>query len=277
MNRYFEDAQHAELYRKYRPKIPTTLVDRILKFLEQKRPSPHPLAVDVGCGSGQTTLHLAPHFDQVIGMDISEAQINEARKVADLPGNVSYAVSAAESLLVEDHSVDLLIATMCIHWFDLPAFYQEARRVLAPDGVLCAVGHAVPGAIVVANDPGKTEKLWKVTVGPSIERLAPYFKPGTYMVLKRYRDLDFPFDDCVREDCFSNHVDMSVADYVGVVTSYSAYQQLLSEKPQAAADALRSTRNGILQILGAGLVPPESVVVNVRHEFFFVMGRNKTT
>jgi len=37
------------------------------------------LAVDVGCGPGVTsTSLLSPHFDKVLGVDISEAQIREA-------------------------------------------------------------------------------------------------------------------------------------------------------------------------------------------------------
>ena len=38
------------------------------------------MAVDVGCGTGQATLALADHFERVLGVDISENQISEARK-----------------------------------------------------------------------------------------------------------------------------------------------------------------------------------------------------
>lgn len=47
------------------------------------------LAVDVGCGSGQGTLFLAERFGKVVGTDISQAQIQEA-KAAPSPPNVSY-------------------------------------------------------------------------------------------------------------------------------------------------------------------------------------------
>lgn len=47
------------------------------------------LVVDVGCGSGQGTRFLAEHFKKVVGTDISEAQIQEAREAPSLP-NVSY-------------------------------------------------------------------------------------------------------------------------------------------------------------------------------------------
>lgn len=38
------------------------------------------LAYDVGCGSGQSTQFLAPYFTQVIGTDVSSAQIDNAIK-----------------------------------------------------------------------------------------------------------------------------------------------------------------------------------------------------
>ena len=50
---------------------------------------PFKVAVDVGCGSGQSTRPLAPHFEKVIGIDVSEAQIAAARQT-DNPSNVEY-------------------------------------------------------------------------------------------------------------------------------------------------------------------------------------------
>lgn len=54
-----------------------------------QRVDPPELVVDVGCGSGQGTRFLAEHFKKVVGTDISEAQIQEARDAPSLP-SVSY-------------------------------------------------------------------------------------------------------------------------------------------------------------------------------------------
>lgn len=45
--------------------------------------------MDLGCGTGQNTRLLAPHFQKVVGIDVSECQVEEARGV---PGfaNVTY-------------------------------------------------------------------------------------------------------------------------------------------------------------------------------------------
>ena len=79
--RLFEDADHAKLYSKFRPTYPADLIDFVVTFckdkIQQPTKSPALLAIDVGCGPGQSTLLFANHFDKVIGFDISEAQIKE--------------------------------------------------------------------------------------------------------------------------------------------------------------------------------------------------------
>ncbi|PIO25053.1 hypothetical protein AB205_0120240, partial [Aquarana catesbeiana] len=52
-------------------------------------PKPYGFAVDVGCGTGQNTRTLSPYFKKVLGIDISEAQIEEAKKATGSP-NVTY-------------------------------------------------------------------------------------------------------------------------------------------------------------------------------------------
>ncbi|MBN3272899.1 UBE2F enzyme, partial [Polyodon spathula] len=50
-------------------------------------------AVDVGCGSGRGTIGLPPHFQKVVGIDVSEAQLEEARKE---PGFTNVSFSSPE-------------------------------------------------------------------------------------------------------------------------------------------------------------------------------------
>jgi SAM-dependent methyltransferase len=59
-------------------------------FFVLQRPVPNKIALDVGCGTGQGTRPLAAYFDQVIGVDVSESQLEAARKTAGTPSNVSY-------------------------------------------------------------------------------------------------------------------------------------------------------------------------------------------
>ena len=44
------------------------------------------MAVDIGCGSGQVALELSPYFDRVVGIDVSEAMVEEAIKAKKARG-----------------------------------------------------------------------------------------------------------------------------------------------------------------------------------------------
>ena len=41
-----------------------------------------------------------------------------------------------------DSSVSLVISGQAAHWFDLPRFYAEIKRILKPQGVLALFGYA---------------------------------------------------------------------------------------------------------------------------------------
>ncbi|NCF85164.1 MAG: methyltransferase domain-containing protein [Verrucomicrobiaceae bacterium] len=47
-----------------------------------------------------------------------------------------YRCAPAESAPIEDETIDLITVAQALHWFNVEAFYQEAHRVLRPDGVL---------------------------------------------------------------------------------------------------------------------------------------------
>ena len=49
--RQFEDVAHSQSYALYRPQPPISLIDHIMKYMENKT-SPN-LALDIGCGSGR--------------------------------------------------------------------------------------------------------------------------------------------------------------------------------------------------------------------------------
>lgn len=94
--RLFESEQHASTYVRTRPCPPASLIDVILNRLEQNLPrnanNRWPFAVDVGAGSGQNTFMIKDHFDSILGVDISEAQINEAEKLNQF-SNIIFKVS----------------------------------------------------------------------------------------------------------------------------------------------------------------------------------------
>ena len=58
-----------------------TIINQLTKSVNQNLNGKWSRAVDVGCGSGQATFLLSDYFDQVIGYDISEHQIQLANQL----------------------------------------------------------------------------------------------------------------------------------------------------------------------------------------------------
>lgn len=65
----FTDSQQAECYAKFRPQYTDKIFQRIIDYCKTGS-SDFDLAVDVGCGSGQSTVPLAKYFRKVFNVAI---------------------------------------------------------------------------------------------------------------------------------------------------------------------------------------------------------------
>lgn len=137
----FESASIADAYLKYRPTYGPDVYDTIVKFCKETESFDFSLAIDVGCGSGQSSLPLTKHFRRVIGLDVSDAQIAQAPK--DFP-HLSFRVGPAEDLsFVEDGCADLVTVAQAMHWMDVKLLYPEVERVLKPGGAFVVYGYGL--------------------------------------------------------------------------------------------------------------------------------------
>ncbi|WP_419864931.1 class I SAM-dependent methyltransferase [Candidatus Poriferisodalis sp.] len=125
----------AGAYSRARPGYPESLWAGLRARLDGR--SVPQLAVDVGSGTGIATRQLAlilPEW-RIVGIEPGEAM--RAQAMSDSRGAaVEFRVGTAEDLPLEDASAGLVIAAQALHWFDHRRFYTEARRVLAPGGVI---------------------------------------------------------------------------------------------------------------------------------------------
>jgi SAM-dependent methyltransferase len=164
----------ADGYASFRPAYPAALVD----LLAERAPA-HDLAWDAGCGSGQLSVGLAHRFTRVIATDVSAEQLARAASHT----RVEYRRAGADASGIPPGTVDLAVAAQAVHWFDLPAYYAEVRRVTRPGGILALVSY---GLIRIAPE-----------VDPVIdgfyETLGPHWPPERRHVESGYRSLPFPF------------------------------------------------------------------------------------
>jgi len=233
-------------YAAYRPTYPIAVAD----YLASLCASPN-VALDVGCGTGQLSILLAEHFAQVIATDASARQIENAEPHA----RVEYRVAPAEHSSLADASVDLVTAAQAAHWFDLPAFYAEVRRIGRPGGILALITYGV-----VQADP---------EIGPVVghfykDVVGPYWPPERKHVENGYRDFDFPFQE-VTAPPLAIEVSWRATDLIGYADTWSAVR---AAEKALGREPIESFRRDLLKAWG----DPEQLRT-IRFPLSFRIGR----
>ena len=201
-------SRQANAYAAFRPSYP----DALGAYLASLAPTRGPSAThvwDCGTGSGQAATMLARHFDRVTATDASAAQISRAEGCE----RVEYRVAPAEASGLPDQSCDLITVAQAAHWFDLPPFYAEARRVLKPGGVIAVWCYALVQSGHVALDAALLHL--------QCERLGKHWPAGRELVEDHYRSLPFPFPP-IEAPSFEMVARWSSQDLLGFLGSWSA-------------------------------------------------------
>lgn len=126
---YFTSSEVAARYTEVRPFYQDEVAERLLRFSAGVR---FQRALDVGCGSGQSSLALAAIADQIIAIDASQNMLDQATPHP----KISYRLGVAEQLNFAPEEFDLVSVGSALHWFDQDRFFAQCQNALAPAGVL---------------------------------------------------------------------------------------------------------------------------------------------
>ncbi len=198
---------HATGYASARPHYPPALFDWLAQQCAERK-----LAWDAGCGNGQASIALAARFEQVYASDPSAEQI----AAAALTPNIRYVVASAETCALPDASADLVTVAQAMHWFDVPRFQAEVRRVLKPGGVFAAWTYAQSRVNAAVDVP--FDRLHD-------ELLDAWWPDGREHVLDGYAQLPFAFERAVDVPAFTMRCDWTLLQYVAYLRSWSACQR----------------------------------------------------
>lgn len=270
--RLFESAAHAKLYLKFRSTYPASVLDKILSFLSEKLSPPFNVAVDVGCGSGQSTRFLAPHFREVIGVDVSDGQLQEAQKIT-VEGNVVYKKGPAEEIPAEDSSVDLVTCAQSLHWFNAEKFYSECNRVLKPQGCVAAYGYGVN--LPCSSNREVQSLMQKEYMQIYSGILGQYWDERRQHVDNLYRDIPLPYKEYERDKSLVLKNTICVDDLIGYIKTWSSYQTYCKKFPDKA-DFLSEHRKRFLAIVQQlnPSTPAEEIEFDLTAPIFILLGRN---
>lgn len=211
---HFAHASAAARYARSRPFFHPIVMERIRLNLRLK--GRLPVGVDVGCGTGQSSLALTELVDQVLACDIAYEMLAHAPEHPF----IRFEHGAGERIPFETQIADLLTVSQAFHWLERAAFLREAHRVLKPGGVLAIYWNDFYGEMRENPD----YRRWVREV-----YLARYPKPPRY---------DQPFtDEEARQHGF-------------VFISRERYTNVISYTPELLAQLLMTHSNIIARVEG---------------------------
>ncbi|ESO04635.1 hypothetical protein HELRODRAFT_172300 [Helobdella robusta] len=301
MSDLFLESEHAELYRKYRPKYPKSIfeiIDRKLTENTAKLPNDlkeffivlyqffcfneikrSPLntghkrnefnrwitALDVACGTGQATLMLVDFVQEIGGIDASESQIHQARLEYGNKDPIRVTFMCENALNISqkfrDGSVDLILVCQAVHWIDRDKLFKECLKILRPGGVLALVGYGLP----VLKDE-KLEEMNKEYLGESRKTIATVRSHVENKYSEIFKELENYFPKVERDDTVVENLESTVDEFVGYLSTWSNYRAYKRTNPPHP-DVLETFREKLKKF-----IPEEDKLIKRSFDYFVVFG-----
>jgi len=219
----------ASAYERYRPGYPENLVDEVLAYAAL----PVRTALEVGAGTGKATRVFAGRGIAVTATDPDPQMLAELRR--HVPPTVT-AVRAAFEDLPLTATYDLVFAAAAFHWTDPESRCSRVAGLLGAGGTFASFG----GSLYLA-DPGVEQAVRAVRARfladdgvPSPDgtpAASPMQWPGTELI-RSGRFVD------VRQSWIERRLELSARDYVGHLSTISAYRVLPDPLRRTAFDQI---------------------------------------
>ncbi|MFE4973724.1 class I SAM-dependent methyltransferase [Kitasatospora sp. NPDC056651] len=219
----------AEAYERFRPGYPEELFDLVLAYAGR----PVRTALEIGAGTGKATRLFAAHGVAVTATEPDAAMLTELRKT--VPANVTTVRAAFEDLRPGE-TYGLVYAAAALHWTRPESRWSSVAALLDPEGVVASFGGPVQLADPAVEDAVRAARapFLESDEVPSPDGTAPDEAmqwPGTELQRS-------PFFLDVQQSVIKRRLTMSAPDYVGYLSTVSAYIQLPRSRRQQAYEAI---------------------------------------
>ena len=209
----------AEVYARTRPRYPAEMFAYLAGLATENS-----LVWDAGCGNGQAAVPLASYFERVVATDISAEQLRHAERHE----RVEYVQASAGPVPLDDASADLIVAAQSAHWFDLDAFYGEARRVAAP---------GAPIALITYEMLNVSPRIDPLLYGLANQVIGEFWPRERSYVDTAYTTLPFPFDE-IEAERFEMRAEWTVDQMLDYLLTWSATQRYIKHYGKDPRDVI---------------------------------------
>jgi len=207
----------ASAYEQFRPGYPDELVDEVLTYAGR----PVRTALEIGAGTGKATRVFAARGIAVTATDPDPEMLRELSK--HVPETVVIVQGAFEDLPLTS-TYDLVFAAASLHWTEPAHRWSRVAALLNPDGMfasfggqMCLADLALEEAVRAARSQCLADDGVPSPDGTPAN--GPMQWPGTELAQ------DNRFSD-VRQSTIERRTTMSARDYVGHLSTISAYLEL---------------------------------------------------
>ncbi|MGI8926843.1 MAG: class I SAM-dependent methyltransferase [Tepidiformaceae bacterium] len=130
-------------YARYRPGPPSDMCRHLAQRLDLDARA---RVLDLGCGTGQVALEMAPLTGEVVGMDPDSAMLVEAARIAAERAitNVTWVSGSSWDLGASLGGFRLVTMAQSFHWMDRPATIAALDSLVEPGGAI-ALLNSSPG------------------------------------------------------------------------------------------------------------------------------------
>jgi SAM-dependent methyltransferase len=221
----------AEAYERFRPGYPVELFDLVVAYAGR----PVRTALEIGAGTGKATRLFAQRGVTVTATEPDGAMLAELRR--HVPTSVTTVQAAFEDLRPGE-SYGLVYAAAALHWTNPGGRWSRMAALLQPGGVFASFG----GPVRLA-DPAVAETV-RAARAPFLESDEVPSPDGT----PPGHDIQWPGTELQRSEWFADvqqsvierRLTMSARDYVGHLSTISAYLELPdSEQEQVYSRIMR--------------------------------------
>ncbi|WP_410534737.1 class I SAM-dependent methyltransferase [Streptomyces sp. KL2] len=230
----------AEAYERFRPGYPAELVDTVTAYAGR----PVRTALEIGAGTGKATRLFARQGITVTATEPDGAMLAELRK--HVPPNVRTVRAAFEDLRPE-RRYGLVYAAASLHWTDPQGRWSRMAALLEPGGVFASFGGPARPA-----DPAVEEAV-RAARAPFLESdevPSPDGTPsGCGMQWPGTELRRSPWFTDVRQSVVERRLTMSASDYVGRLSTVSAYLVLPDAKRDRVFSRIARVLPGTVEIV----------------------------
>ena len=216
----------ADVYENARPSVPKRLISIVSTYLGHLPET----VVDLGCGTGLSTMTWKNVCNNVVGIEPSEDMISVARKKA--AGNISFIKAFSDKTSLPDNFADAVICSQSFHWMEPRSTLAEVNRILKNGGVFAAIDCDWPPVVGLRAEKAYTGLFRKVrNIEDENKEINDTFhrweKSGH---LKNIEDSGY-FGYC-REIVFENTEKCDTDRFINIAESQGSLQTILKLKPE---------------------------------------------